>query len=147
MILEIFLLQKFFLATKNDSQYIDITEIHAVEVMSMLVLPPLRAAALICGISLLPLSAAAAEAAYSIVIKDHKFIPETLKVKAGEKIRLTIRNEDSTAEEFESHDLQREKIVPPNSEVVVLLRPLSPGVYGFFGEFNPATAQGKIVAE
>ncbi|MGB4102079.1 MAG: cupredoxin domain-containing protein [Alphaproteobacteria bacterium] len=104
------------------------------------------ATALFVGMAL-SVSPAVADATYSLVIKDHKFIPDVLKVKAGEKIRLTVRNEDPTAEEFESHDLQREKIIPPNGEIVVVLRPLKPGTYAFFGEFNPATAQGKIIAE
>lgn len=113
----------------------------------MPLLRPLIAAALMLGLAIPSLPAAAAEAAYSLTIKDHKFTPETLQVKAGEKIRLTVRNADNTAEEFESHDLQREKIIPPNSEIIVLLRPLDPGTYEFFGEFNQATAQGKIVAK
>jgi len=30
---------------------------------------------------------------------------------------------------------------------VVFIGPLTPGEYPFFGEFNPRTAQGKVVAQ
>ncbi|PCJ25961.1 MAG: hypothetical protein COA94_05720 [Rickettsiales bacterium] len=82
-----------------------------------------------------------------LIIKDHKFHPETLKLPAGKKIRITVHNQDSTIEEFESIDLKREKIVLGNSKARVILAPLKPGTYKFFGEFHEETAQGKIVVE
>jgi plastocyanin len=95
-----------------------------------------------------PVMAAPAEATpYAVTIKDHKFQPDTLKVKAGEKIKLTVHNDDATAEEFESHALQREKVVAAHSDIIILLRPLAAGTYPFFGDFHQDTAQGKIIAE
>ena len=93
--------------------------------------------------------AGAAEAAteYHVTIKDHKFEPATLEIPAGVKIKLLIENKDAGAEEFESHDLNREKIIPANSTGSVFIGPLQPGKYNFFGEFNPATAQGTIVVK
>ena len=44
-----------------------------------------------------------------LYIKDHKFNPEVLELPAGKKIRITVHNQDSTIEEFESIDLKREK--------------------------------------
>ena len=82
-----------------------------------------------------------------LVIKDHRFLPAELRVPAGQKIRLTIDNQDQGPEEFESHELNREKIVPGRSKGIVFIGPLKPGRYAFFGEFNPKTAQGVIVAE
>lgn len=84
---------------------------------------------------------------YEIVIKDHKFSPETLKVPAGEKIKLIVDNQDPTPEEFESHDFNREKIIAGNSKATIFIGPLSAGTYKYFGEFNEATAQGVIIAE
>ena len=55
--------------------------------------------------------------------------------------------EYSTAEEFESYDLNREKIIGGNKTGIVFIGPLKPGKYGFFGEFNPETAQGVVIAE
>jgi hypothetical protein len=82
-----------------------------------------------------------------IVIKDHLFSPSEVKVKANTKIKLLVRNEDPTAEEFESFSLNREKIIRPGQTGTIFLPPLKPGSYDFFGEFNPNTAKGRIVAE
>ena len=84
---------------------------------------------------------------FEIVIKDHKFAPATLEVPAGKKIKLVVKNQDPTPEEFESYELNREKIIAGNSQAIVFIGPLDPGVYPFFGEFNQATAQGKIIAK
>lgn len=82
-----------------------------------------------------------------LIIKDHKFEPEILELPAGEKIRITVHNKDNTIEEFESIDLKREKIVLANSKARVILAPLKPGEYKFFGEFHEETAQGKIIVK
>ena len=82
-----------------------------------------------------------------ITIKDHQFSPSEVKVKANTKIKLLVSNEDKTAEEFESFSLNREKVIRPGQTGTIFLPPLKPGEYDFFGEFNPNTAKGKIVAE
>jgi len=84
---------------------------------------------------------------YTIIIKEHKFIPEVTEIPAGQKVKLIIDNQDSTPEEFESHSLKREKIINGNSKGVVLVGPLNSGEYEFFGEFNEDSAQGKIVVK
>jgi len=84
---------------------------------------------------------------FEIVIKDHKFAPATLEVPAGKKIKLIVKNQDPTPEEFESYELNREKVISGNSEAIVFVGPLDPGTYPFFGEFNQATAQGKLIAK
>lgn len=97
----------------------------------------------------LAFSATTAQAAetFDIIIKDHKFTPEILEVPAGKKIKLVVDNQDPTPEEFESHDLMREKIINGNSKGVVFIGPLEPGKYEYFGEFNMDTALGSIVAK
>jgi plastocyanin len=82
-----------------------------------------------------------------LIIKDHKFEPEILELPAGEKIRITVHNKDNTIEEFESIDLKREKIVLAKSKARVILAPLKPGEYKFFGELHEDTAQGKIIVK
>ncbi len=84
---------------------------------------------------------------YEIIIKDHKFSPEEITVPAGEKIKLIIDNQDSTPEEFESHDMNREKIIRGNKKATIYVGPLEPGKYHFFGEFNMDTANGYIIAK
>lgn len=77
-------------------------------------------------------------------LENHIFHPSTIDVPAGKKIRLTVKNNDDMVEEFESHDLKREKLIPSKSQVVVVIAPLEPGIYKFFGEFHEETAQGTI---
>lgn len=84
---------------------------------------------------------------YVIQIKDHVFIPDTLYVPSGKKIKLRVENLDKSPEEFESYDLNREKVVAGGRKITVFIGPLKPGVYSYFGEFNPKTAQGVIIAE
>lgn len=84
---------------------------------------------------------------YILKIKDHKFIPETLEIPAGQKVKITIINEDPTPEEFESYELNREKIIRGNGKGVVYVGPLDKGTYPFFGEFNMDTAKGQVVAK
>ncbi len=85
--------------------------------------------------------------AYNLTIKDHRFAPETLELPAGKKVRLVIKNLDGTAEEFDSPDLHREKVIPAGKEGVVFIGPLESGVYKFTGEYNSATARGQIIAK
>ncbi len=84
---------------------------------------------------------------HTIVISDHSFSPQELVVPAQQKIKLIVENQDPTAEEFESYDLNREKIVGGKSSVTLYVGPLKPGVYKYFGEFHQSTAQGTIVAQ
>lgn len=96
---------------------------------------------------LLPLVASAADADYTLVIKEHRFQPAELTIPAGKKIKLLIENKDATPEEFESHSLNREKVIAGNSTATIYIGPLKPGSYSFFGEFNEATAQGAILVK
>lgn len=84
---------------------------------------------------------------YRIQIKNHLFIPSTLEVPAHTKVKLQIVNMDVTPEEFESYELNREKIVVGGGKIILFIGPLAPGEYPFFGEFNPRTAQGVVVAK
>ncbi|MEK6734296.1 MAG: cupredoxin domain-containing protein [Pseudomonadota bacterium] len=93
-----------------------------------------------------PINARAIEQ-YEIYIENNKFRPNILEVKAGQKFKLIIYNNDSEAEEFESFDLRREKIIPPYGKIILKLGPLDPGEYEFFGEFHPKTALGKLIVK
>ena len=90
---------------------------------------------------------AAQEPTYTLVIKDHRFQPTEIEVPAGKKIALIVKNDDPTPEEFESTELRREKVVPGGQQVTVYIGPLKPGRYEFFGDFNPKTARGHIIAK
>jgi hypothetical protein len=92
-------------------------------------------------------AAQAADDEYKLVIKDHRFQPAEITIPSGKKVRLLVENQDATPEEFESHELNREKVVSGHGSITVFVGPLDPGRYPFFGEFNPATAQGAIIAK
>lgn len=84
---------------------------------------------------------------FHLLIKAGHFIPETLEVPANTKFRLLIKNEGPGAEEFESVELRKEKVLAPGASSFLIFQPLKPGSYKFFGEFHPETAQGRIVAK
>jgi plastocyanin domain-containing protein len=84
---------------------------------------------------------------YELKIKDHRFDPSRIEIPSGTKVKLVVKNLDATPEEFESYQLNREKIVPGNSEIIVYIGPLDPGEYGFFGDFNQDTAQGTLTVK
>ena len=86
-------------------------------------------------------SAARADA-YVLTIKDHHFSPASLTIPAGQKVKLTVVNKDATAEEFESYELNREKVVDGNSQITVFVGPLDAGTYPYFGDFHKELANG-----
>jgi hypothetical protein len=96
-------------------------------------------------IALAPVSLRAQD--FTITIKDHKFTPSELKVPANKRLQIEVINDDPTPEEFESHEMKVEKVIPGKSKGVVRIGPLKPGRYPFFGEFHEATAKGVVIAE
>jgi len=107
--------------------------------------PLARLLCVLIGLSAPP--AWSADPDFTLVIRDHRFEPAELQVPAGKKIRIVIDNQDPTPEEFESHELNREKVIPAKSKIPVYVGPLAPGRYSFIGEFNARTARGVLVAE
>ena len=83
----------------------------------------------------------------TLTIKDHKFTPTEIKVPANKRVQLTVINDDATPEEFDSHDLKVEKVVPGKSKGIVRIGPLKPGRYNFIGEYHESTANGVVIAE
>ena len=94
-----------------------------------------------------PLAHAADTPEFALTIKDHKFEPAELKVPVGKRVKLVVHNQDSTPEEFESHSMNREKVIPGGAKASIFIGPLKAGRYQFFGEFHEKTAQGAVVAE
>ena len=114
----------------------------------MFPLQPLIYAALTVMTLMMQADAVAEEPAqYELVIRDARFTPNRIDVPANTKFRVTVKNEGPGAEEFESADLKKEKVIPPGASVTLSFIPLKPGIYRFFGEFHPETAQGVIVAK
>lgn len=110
----------------------------------------LRVSRLVLAVAVIALGCGAAQAEEPVVtvtIKDHRFIPEDVEIPAGQKVKLIVKNEDATPEEFESFELNREKIIAGKSQAVIYVGPVSAGTYPFFGEFNQATAKGRLIAK
>jgi len=84
---------------------------------------------------------------FELEIRDHLFFPEVLVIPANTRIKLLVSNNDSSPEEFESYELNREKVIMGKRTAVIFIGPLLPGEYPFFGEFHPETALGKVIAE
>jgi len=102
---------------------------------------------LLLAACLLPLTALAATPEVTLTIKDHRFSPVEVHVPAGKRIKLIVENRDRTPEEFESYDLNREKIIPGGSKGVIYIGPLDAGRHPFFGDFHKDTAKGAVIAE
>ncbi len=98
-------------------------------------------------ISLLPQLAFAATPTVEVEVRDHLFQPDEIRIPANTKVKLIVYNRDPTPEEFESYELNREKVIMGGRKANIFIGPLEPGVYPFFGEFNPKTAQGRVIVE
>jgi len=96
---------------------------------------------------LLPFASYADDEVFSLIIKDHRFQPAEISIPAGKKVKFLVENQDATPEEFESHSLNREKVIAGKSKATIYIGPLAPGRYSLEGEFNPKTAQGVIIAQ
>ena len=106
-----------------------------------------RAGVLVAALLCLAPAALRAQEAVSIQlsIKNKQFQPRELTAPANRPIRLTIKNLDPAAAEFESVTLRVEKVIAANSEGVINLRPLAPGRYNFFDDFNPQNTGALVV--
>lgn len=96
---------------------------------------------------LLTATAAASPPVIELEIRNHLFQPDVLRIPANTKVKLVVYNRDTTPEEFESFELNREKVIVGGAKAIIFIGPLPPGEYPFFGEFNPNTALGKIIVE
>jgi plastocyanin len=84
---------------------------------------------------------------YTLTIKNHRFSPQELTIPAGRKIKIAVKNQDATPAEFESSDLDREKVVGANGEIIIFVGPLDAGTYGYFDDFHHDTTTGTIIAK
>lgn len=114
-------------------------------------LRPLVASAMLIGVATAAAAAAmpavaAPEPGFALVLREHRFTPAEITVPAGKRVRLVVDNQDAAPEEFDSHALNREKVIPGGTQATIYVGPLAPGRYEFIGEFNAATARGAVVA-
>ena len=84
---------------------------------------------------------------FELSLKEHKFTPSELTIPADQRVKLTIKNLDSTPAEFESHNFKAEKVVPAGGEVSLYIGPLKAGTYGFFDDFHEDETKGTLIAK
>ena len=107
---------------------------------------PLRALLIVVAFVSFASSGQAQEQSHTLTIYENRFEPSALQVPAGVKFKLTVRNATPKSAEFESNELNREKVVPANASAVIYLGPLAPGSYPYFDDFN-AAKRGQIIAK
>ena len=83
-----------------------------------------------------PLSARSGPPVITLEIRDHLFFPDTIEIPANQKVKLLVINRDDTAEEFESFELNREKIIPGGAKAIIFIGPLAPGSTRFLANFS-----------
>ena len=83
----------------------------------------------------------------ALILDQHRFSPEEIRVKANTPFILVITNKDKEDEEFEISSLRIEQIVSGGKTLQLKMPALKPGTYEFVGEFHEKTAKGRIVAE
>jgi hypothetical protein len=102
-------------------------------------------------LALSPIAVAPAQAqepaTYEITLKDRAFTPAELKVPAGQAFMIKLNNVNAVPAEFESHDLNIEKIAAGNSSIVVKVKALKPGRHLFHDEIQEDVAKGYVIAE
>ncbi|WP_111748519.1 cupredoxin domain-containing protein [Salinisphaera orenii] len=72
----------------------------------------------------------------SVTLKKDGFQPQQISIPADKKVKLKIENASSRPAEFESYDLNREKILAPGTTATLYVGPLSKDTYEFFNDFN-----------
>jgi plastocyanin len=92
-----------------------------------------------------PAAKAADTVTVNISMKDHKFQPAEPHVAAGKRITIIVKNLDSAPAEFESHELQVEKVVTGGGSITLRIRAQEPGRYRFFDDFHPETVGYLVV--
>lgn len=82
---------------------------------------------------------------FHLTLKKHLFYPTQLIIPANKKVKLVIHNQDDSVEEFDSFDLNREKVIFAKQQSIIFIGPLPVGEYHFFGEYHPNSARGKVI--
>jgi plastocyanin len=106
---------------------------------SACLLPALGTALLLSG------TAVADEGTVPVAVQDAGFAPREVEVPAGARVRLEVSNQTGAAIEFESFELNRERVVQPGQTVSVYVSGLSPGRYEFFDDFHQERRGALVV--
>ena len=72
----------------------------------------------------------------TLAVDEQGFAPAQIEAPVGGRIRLEVTNGTSAAIEFESFELNRERVIQPGQTAAVYLSDLSAGTYEFFDDFH-----------
>jgi len=108
--------------------------------------PALAALLLAAGALLLAPAARADDVTVGLGVHEHGFEPAEIAAAAGARVRLEITNHTPAAIEFESFELNRERVIPPGQTAVVYVSGLEAGRYEFFDDFHQER-RGVLVAK
>ena len=96
---------------------------------------------------LIPLNSYAAPPVFEILIKDHLFYPDELVIPANTKVKLLVKNQDATPEEFESYELNREKVIPEIPRQLFLSGHYRPAFIHFLENFSLKQLKAKLLSK
>ncbi len=91
--------------------------------------------------------ARAADAVFSLTLKDHHFTPSEVTIPADTRVRFVVKNLDATPAEFESDDFKAEKVMPAGSETTILIGPLKAGTYEFHDEYHEDASKSRLIVK
>lgn len=94
-------------------------------------------ASLVLAALVLP-AGARADQTVQLGMTDRGFEPAELAGGAGERLKIEVTNRTAAAMEFESFELNRERVVQPGQTVSIYVSGLEAGRYEFFDDFNTA---------
>lgn len=99
-----------------------------------------------CAIAVLVPQARAQQAEVQVTYSGGQFQPGEVRAPADKPLVLRVKNLDDKAMEFESKSLRVEKVVAAKSDGVINIRPLKPGRYEFYDDFN-GKARGVLTVQ
>jgi len=91
-------------------------------------------------------AASAQDTTLQITVQGGRFQPAELHGPVNKPIVLLIKNNDAKPIEFESTSLRIEKVVAAKAQASIRIRPLAPGRYEFFDDFNTGN-RGVLIVE
>jgi len=102
---------------------------------------------MLLGVLLLALAPAARADDVTVRLGVHEqgFDPAEIQTAAGTRVRLEITNHTAAAIEFESFELNRERVIQPGQTAAVYVSGLEAGRYEFFDDFHQERKGALIV--
>ena len=94
----------------------------------------------------MPSTSRAADDYSRLSFQNGRVEPANLTLPANTPVKLQVTNAGDAVIEFESFELNRERVVQPGQTITVNLPPLSPGSYAFVDDFSDGAVKGQIVS-